>query len=286
MRLLLLPLIALAPLALSGCPSLGTLLADRDDVEIVYDLAYLDDDNHAHRLDLYSPNDAGPDTPVIVFLHGGYWAEQDKQYYEGVTGLYGNVGVAFARDGVRVANTNYRLSGEASLQEMLDDVDRATTFIRSRFPSAPIVLMGHSAGAHLASAAVLLDDGPQTPVDGLVLVSGVYDIVQAIDVDSEENREKYLYPLFGTDRAQQAQASTLPALLTTSIATVVAAGTSDLRGVEADFDTLIKARNEDSVFEFVQVAGADHAATALQFGGGEDRITAAVLKHFRATGIL
>ena len=44
--------------------------------------------------------------------------------------------------------------------------------------------MGHSAGAHLASAAVLLDDGPQTAVDGLVLVSGVYDIVQAIAVDS------------------------------------------------------------------------------------------------------
>ena len=137
----------------------------------------------------------------------------DKQYYETVTGLYGNVGVAFARHGVRVANCNYRLHPEVKILGMLDDVAAATDFIRERFPSAPIILMGHSAGAHLASAAVLLDSGPHVDVDALVLVSGVYDIKRAVDFDSEDNREKYLFPLFGRSGEEQGTASTLTAVV-------------------------------------------------------------------------
>ena len=262
---------------LTGCPSLGTLFTDRDDLVIDYDLAYLDDDTNAHRLDLYGPKDAAEDAPVVVFIHGGYWAEQDKQYFESTTGLYGNVGVAFARHGVRVANCNYRLHPEADLGGMLDDVAAATAFIRDRFPTAPIVLMGHSAGAHLASAAVLLDDGPRVAVDGLVLVSGVYDIVRAVEFDSVDNREKYLFPLFGRTAEEQATASTLPALLTTTTPTFVAVGTEDLRGVEADFRALRDARADDGVFEFVEVEGADHADTALQFAGDDDRVTGPIV---------
>jgi len=270
---------------LSGCPSLGTLFTDRDDLVIDYDLAYIDDDTNAHRLDLYSPRDAAKDAPVVVFIHGGYWAEQDKQYFETATGLYGNVGVAFARHGVRVANCNYRLHPEAQLHGMLDDVAAATAFVRGLFPAAPIVLMGHSAGAHLASAAVLLDDGPHVDVDGLALVSGVYDIARAVEFDSVENREKYLFPLFGRTAEEQATASTLPALLTTTTPTLVATGTRDLRGVEADFRALRDARGDDGVFEFVEVDGADHADTALQFGGEDDRVTDEVVALFEGLGV-
>jgi acetyl esterase/lipase len=200
-RLLLLSL--LASLA-TACPSLGTLFRDRGGVEFDGDVAYLDDGDPAHTLDLYAPADAeagAEDGPVVVvFVHGGYWNGQDKRFWEWFSGLYGNVGVALAREGFIVANIDYRLFPEVELPGMLDDVDAAVAFMGDRFPGSPVVLMGHSAGAHLASAAALLPEasgGPGADVDGLVLVSGVYDIANAVAVDSADNRERILEPLFG-----------------------------------------------------------------------------------------
>lgn len=274
-------------MASAGCPSLGTLFSDRGDLEIVYDLPYIDDDSGTHRLDLYSPVGAADDVPVVVFIHGGYWAEQDKQYFESTTGLYGNVGVALTRHGVRVANCNYRLHPEVKIPGMLDDVAAATAFIRAKFPSAPVVLMGHSAGAHLASAAAVLEGGPKVEVDALVLVSGVYDIEQAVRFDSPDNRAKYLFPLFGDTPEEQAKASTLSALLTTSIPVLVAAGSVDLGGVRADFRSIRDARSDVVGGGFaVEVQGAEHADTALQFAGEQDRVTPAIVEMFKAIGLL
>jgi len=270
----------------AGCPSLGTVYGDRGDVEVEADLAYIEDGSPQHRCDLYSPADARSDAPVVVFFHGGYWSGQDKQYWEFASGLYGNVGVALAREGARVANCNYRLFPDVLLRGMLNDVDAAVTSMRGRFPRAPIVLMGHSAGAHLASAAPLLANGPRTEVDAQILVSGIFDIVSGIENDSQENRDQILLPLFGETVAEQQLASTVDLFAASAIPTLIVAGTDDLPGIVLDFERLSTDLADRDTFSFLEIEGADHAGTVLQIAGDDDKVTPAVTAHLRAHGLL
>jgi arylformamidase len=57
------------------------------------------------------------------------------------------------------------------------DVGRAVVFAASLPERGPLVLGGHSAGAQLAALAVLRDG---VSVDGLLLVSGIYDLTGAV----------------------------------------------------------------------------------------------------------
>ena len=270
----------------AGCPSLGTVYGDRGNVEVEADLAYIEDGSPQHRCDLYSPADAKSDAPVVVFFHGGYWSGQDKQYWEFASGLYGNVGVALAREGARVANCNYRLFPDVLLDGMLNDVDAAVTSMRGRFPRAPIVLMGHSAGAHVASAAPLLPNGPRTDVDAQILVSGIFDIESGVENDSQENRDKILLPLFGETPAEQRLASTVDLFATSAIPTLLVAGTDDLPGIVLDFNRLSSELADRENFSFLEIDGADHAGTVLQIASDDDEVTPAVTAHLKAHGLL
>ena len=263
-----------------GCPALGSVYRDRDDVTVALDLPYIDDGAATHKLDLYEPVGADDDAPVVVFIHGGYWVGQDKQYWEFASGLYGNVGVALAREGIRVANINYRLFPEVKLRGMLDDVDAAADFVRERFPEAPVFLMGHSAGAHLSSAAALLPNGPKTRVDGLLLISGIYDVENAVDLDSRENREDILEPLFGESDGEQRAASTDDHFVDADFPVLFVAGSADFQAVALDFRTLERELGDvvdPERFQFVRIEGSDHAGTALQIGTDDDEVTPAVL---------
>ncbi len=272
-------LASLATFSLTGCPSLGTLFRDRDGIVFATDVAYDDDGDARHKLDLYFDENVAEDAPVVVFVHGGYWNSQDKELYEWVTGLYGNVGVALAREGFVVANTNYRLFPDVKLDGMLDDISAAVAFMHEKFPDASSTsLMGHSAGAHLASAAALIGDAD---VDALALVSGVYDIPQAVFVDSEENRDTILEPLFGDTEEEQATASTRELFADGGLPTIFVAGTDDFQAVELDFSHLKKSLEDNDDFEFVEVEGKDHAGTALVIGAEDDVIGPGVAEFLR-----
>ena len=271
-----------AALGLTGCPSLGTLFRDRGEVTVQTDLAYVDDGASAHRLDLYEPAQADPDTRVVVFVHGGYWNAQDKQFYEWVTGLYGNVGVALAREGFIVANINYRLFPEVKLDGMVDDVADAVDFVAERFPQAPLTLMGHSAGAHLAAftahAPGALSERSENAsrVTSSVLISGVYDIQNAALNDDEQARDEIFDPLFGASADDKAEASMTGALVDGMLPTLFVVGRDDLQGCRQDFDTVEAAVDDDDVV-FVKLDDADHTETALEIGSEADRITPAIV---------
>lgn len=274
-------LVGIVAIGLAGCPSLGTLYRERDDVVTTGDVPYLDDGNSRHTLDLYEPKDADVDAPVVVFVHGGYWNSQDKRYWEFVSGLYGNVGVALAREGVRVASINYRLFPEVKLPGMLDDVAAAVEFVGDRYDQ-PVTLMGHSAGAHLAAAAALLPSGPEVDVAGLALVSGVYDIQQAAALDSEERRQTVFEPLFGDSDDEQDEASVKPFFADSGLPLLFVTGTLDFQSVERDFrdlqDDLGDLSGEEGGAAFVELEGLDHVDTVLTIGGEDDDVTPAVVE--------
>ncbi|WP_298394320.1 alpha/beta hydrolase [Sphingobium sp.] len=93
----------------------------------------------------------GAKPPLILFVHGGGWKRGDKDNATGATKVdhYTGLGYAFA-------SINYRLVPDATVEEQAQDVADAVAFLRSKagtlgFDPDRIVLMGHSAGAHLVA---------------------------------------------------------------------------------------------------------------------------------------
>jgi len=121
------------------------------DVTIHEHLAY--GPHERHRLDLYVPNNASAETPVVLFLYGGSWKW-------GSRGRYAFVGYGLASRGFAVAVADYRLYPEVRFPDFNHDAARAAAWLqaeRGRFGLEPgqLNLMGHSAGAHIAALIAL-----------------------------------------------------------------------------------------------------------------------------------
>jgi acetyl esterase/lipase len=154
-------------------------------VKAVRNVAYYEgDDAHKkkHKLDLYLPEGA-KDFPVLFFVHGGAWTTGDKDFF----GVYESFAKTYAKQGIGVVVTNYRLSPAVKHPEHVKDVARALAWTYKNVkkhggnPDA-IVLCGHSAGGHLVSlvtadASYLKELKVETKViKGVVPISGVYDL--------------------------------------------------------------------------------------------------------------
>lgn len=86
--------------------------------------------------------------PVVVFIHGGGWANGDK---DSATGSVFNV----AKKGFVGITISYRLLSEGSFINCIEDVKEAIRFFKSKQDDLPIDVnrigvWGYSAGAHLA----------------------------------------------------------------------------------------------------------------------------------------
>ncbi|WP_341988611.1 alpha/beta hydrolase [Azorhizobium sp. AG788] len=134
-------------------------------------------------LDIYRPHMRGrPPAPVVVFFYGGGWVEGDRA-------LYRFVGAALAAQGFVTVIPDYRVHPEVRFPTFLEDGARAVQWVRGQigtFGGDPdrMVLMGHSAGAHLA--AMLSFDRqwlgayglvPGRDLRGMVGLAGPYDFL-------------------------------------------------------------------------------------------------------------
>jgi acetyl esterase/lipase len=217
--------------------------------------------------DLYLPRGRHRPVPLVVMVPGGGWQTADR------TGL-GQLAEALVADGIAVANTTYRIGTEAArfpvpVQDVACAVDASVAKVRrAGFRPGPVVLLGHSAGAHLSSLAAFGGSEFRTRqcrhqhvrVDGWVGLSGIYDLRLVgeyawtmMGATAEEAPELYARAATETYLADGGR---------THIDALVAHGDADdliPPFVSSDFAALLTARGYET--QLTIVPGADHLGT-------------------------
>lgn len=138
--------------------------------ELVAPLLCLPGLGSTNCLDVRLPAEVLPGSPTILFVHGGGWADGDKNAPGSTTFLD-----RLCTFGYRVVSCNYALACDSVLTPLLDgpafpqavvDVRAAIGWIRTRGQEPPyslsdcIVLVGASAGAHIAAMVGALGSDP------------------------------------------------------------------------------------------------------------------------------
>jgi acetyl esterase/lipase len=179
--------------------------------EVHRDLFYTEAKDKLQSLDVYSPKD-GRDHPVVVWIHGGGWKAGDQ------AGLQKKP-QAFVDQGYVLVSINYRLLPAVTLKEMMGDIAKAIRWVHvhaqeHRGDPNSVVIMGHSAGAHLA-ALICTDDRylkaegvPMKVLRGCVpLDVSAYDVPKRISDGGGDGISKTFAAVFGADEAAQREVS-------------------------------------------------------------------------------
>ena len=120
-----------------------------------------------------------PDSPVLVFIHGGYWRSLTADVFDMVA--TGPVAAGYA-----VVNVNYALCPAVTITEIVRQIRAAIAWTHrhaASFNGDPgrIFVAGHSAGGHLTAMAALTEweeeyGLPGTLIKGGLPVSGLFDL--------------------------------------------------------------------------------------------------------------
>jgi arylformamidase len=241
-------------------------------------------------LDLYLPSGRAGKLPLVAFVHGGFWRESDDNY-----GIGHALAESFLPSGVAVALIRYPLAPAHRFPAQPEDVARAVAHLhriaaKYGLDTKRVFLMGHSAGAHLASLVAL--DGrylreagaPAAAVAGVIAVSGIYDLGAAGPLTRRAG--ELVVPVFGHDaRGRQAASPVSHALAAPPF--LVLSAENDFDGFQIDarrFAARLRASGNRDVQEIV-VQGADHF-TILKRLGGSRSVLRDLLLSFAGAGAL
>ncbi|WP_082632381.1 alpha/beta hydrolase [Algoriphagus resistens] len=116
-------------------------------------IPYQNDTLEKHLLDIYLPANVSGKVPLVVFIHGGGWLSNDK-YAD--MGYMKETVSEIIESGYALASIDYRFSTQAVFPAQMLDCNAAISFLvdnadKYGFDTERIVVMGFSAGGHLAS---------------------------------------------------------------------------------------------------------------------------------------
>jgi acetyl esterase/lipase len=167
-------------------------------VHKLVDLAY--GPSAKQRVDVYLPPAVGS-APIVVMVHGGAWMFGDKAS----RGVVGAKVDHWVMNGWILVSVNNRLLPEATPLQQADDVARALAFVQQQAAAwggdaTRVVLMGHSAGAHLvallsASPALAARAGASRWAGTVVLDSAALDLEALM----RERHPRFYDRVFGAD---------------------------------------------------------------------------------------
>ena len=155
-------------------------------------------------IDLYVPDRGIEAAPLVVFIHGGGWSFGDRGGVE-------RKASHFARHNLAFASAGYRVLPDAPVETQAEDLAMAISALRGEAPrwgydADRIVLMGHSAGAHLAALLATQDNllgEDMEAIRGVILLDGAaYDIPAQMAGPGRQIQRIYQRVL-GTDPQRQ-----------------------------------------------------------------------------------
>ena len=142
---------------------------------VVRDIPYAPANENFGLGDLYLPEKATPETPVVLTIHGGGWGAGDRYSWSGVAEF-------FWRDlGCVAFNVEYRLASATNRWPACgDDCVKAANWLfsdgfreRAGFTPKKIYICGGSAGGHLTLWTLV--NLPPEKVAGAVSISSIGD---------------------------------------------------------------------------------------------------------------
>jgi acetyl esterase/lipase len=135
---------------LAGCSPLAMVNTIAPDDGFVLDRAIAYGPQERQKLDVYYPEIRNPRAPVLVFFYGGSWRRGDRVKYK-------FVGQALSSRGYVTVIPDYRLYPDVRFPVFVEDGAASVAWVKENIAASAngIVLVGHSAGAHLAALLAL-----------------------------------------------------------------------------------------------------------------------------------
>jgi arylformamidase len=125
-------------------------------------------------LDIFPAANDGPDTPLALFIHGGWWRSLHPSSFS-------QMAKGPNAHGVTVAVAGYDLCPTCSIADIIGQMRAAGVFLWHKYRK-PFLAYGHSAGGHLTACLVATDwttVAPGVPADLVpagYAISGVFDL--------------------------------------------------------------------------------------------------------------
>ena len=204
--------------------------------------------------DLRLPAGSGPH-PLVVVIHGGFW-----QAIYNLTHA-GHLCVDLARNGIATWNIEYRRMGDpgGGWPGTGDDVLRALAHVRELASDHSldldrVVVIGHSAGGHLAVWSSLHTD---VALRGVVSIAGVVDMQMLAELGDDHGLTTRFLGGGPDEVPERWQEASPRAHLPWPVRTVLVCGTADAHWVPNE-STAEAARAVDADVELVALPGAGH----------------------------
>ncbi len=239
-------------------------------ISIIRDHRYGPDERN--RLDIFTKH-SHRQAPVLLFVHGGGFVGGDKRMPD--LPFYDNVGGFAAGCGHVGVTMTYRLAPTHPWPSGSEDVALAVRWLQSniaRYGGDPkrIFLMGQSAGAVHAAGYIAnprLHAGEGSGLAGALLISGIYDVVQA-----EPNSFHRAY--YGEAPQSWSERSTLDRLADSRLPLLFSV--SELDGVDFQKQAALLVSAYTRVHgrfpEIHWLAGHNHLSPALAIGSPADTL--------------
>lgn len=214
-----------------------------DAYKIIKDVPYGD---HAREyLDIFPARVSGSKT--LVFIHGGYWHLFDKS-------LFHFLATDFLQYNVTTVLINYPFAPAATMNDIVSSCKNAMQWLHKNMHNyngnpEEMYVLGHSAGAHLAS--MLLCDDTTNFLKGYVLLSGLYEL--------EPVMLSYVNDILGMDKAAAIKNSPIfltPANQCPLLFVAGAAETNEFKDQTTEIYDHWKSKHND--IALLQIPGKNH----------------------------